>query len=480
MKKLKDYEGSYTLNHDPISESEIFKIVNKMRDNDYKLSHQGKTSGNYYFEKDQKHISFLKEVSKDFMFINPLHFNQSFGTIQIQTELISFMSNLFNGGDEAVGSTTSGGTESIFIGIYTLRQRGREMGITKPKILSSKTAHPALFKACDYLGIEKVLFDHDKETGIFDLKKMSKNIDENTLAVYLSGINYPHGIVDDVEWMNDFLLGKNTKTGEIDLNIKKKYEHVGIFVDSCLGGFFTSVSAHLKDNRFSKIDFRLEKVLMISCDPHKYAMSPKGCSVILFKNIKIKCHSIYVSATWPGGIYATPSFSGSSSSNGLVGAWASLKRLGMGGIIENYKKITNIVDKFKENLKEIPELKMIGNPMGCSIAFTFSNLMGKKYSIIILNEILKKLNKWNLGISNTPLAIRISITRNNCDNINDYLIKDIKEAIKEYKENYEKNHNKESDNMVFYGQVLNLPGNLSDKIIGYIFSYLLIKDDRKM
>ena len=474
MKKLKDYKGTYKLSDEPVLEEEISKTLNHMKTLDYKKSFEGKTSGNYYFEKDQKHISFLKEVSKDFMFINPLHFSESFGTVQLQTELISFMSNLFNGGTNATGTITSGGTESIFVGMYTLRECGRQMGITKPNIISSKTAHPAMTKACYYLGIETILLDHNFDTGILDLKKVAKKIDENTIAIYMSGINYPHGIVDDVQWMNNFLLGKNAKTGKIDISIKKKYEHVAIYVDSCLGGFITSISSHLNDGRFSPVDFRLEKVQMISCDPHKYAMSPKGCSVLLFKNIELKVTSVYKSADWPGGIYGTPGFGGSTPSNALVGAWASLKKLGMNGMVQNYKKITSIVDKFKKDIESIPELRMIGDPLGCSIAFTFSKKMGKKFNIIILNEILKKINKWGLGISNSPLAIRISVTRNNCDNINQFLIKDLKTAIEMYKNNYEEHHDEKSDNMVFYGEVLNLPGNLSDKIIGYLMGFLMV------
>lgn len=472
MKHIDGYDYSPYLNKEPASEEEIMTTANKMKIMDYKYSYEGKTSGNYYFDVDQKHISFLKDVSKDFMFINGLHFKNSMGSIQIKSELISFMIDLFNGDDEVVGSTTSGGTESIFVGVYGLREWGRANGITKPKILAVKTAHPAIDKACYYLDIELVKFSHCHKTGKGNFKEMVRKIDGNTIGVYMSGINYPHGIVDDVQWVNNYLLGKDPKTGEINEKTKKKYAHVGIFVDGCLGGFFTSVSAYLKDGRLPVVDFRLEKVFTITCDPHKYAMSPKGCSVVLFRNEDMKLYSMFSSPNWPGGAYATSGLPGSHPCAPIVGAWASLKRLGMDGIIKNYKRITGVVDKLKKDISEIPELQVIGDPVGCVIAFNFSPLMDKKYSIIILNEILTKTKQWGLGISSDPIAIRMTVTKHNCENIETSLGSDLKEAIIEYKKNYSTHHDPKSDSMVVYGTVVNMPGDLSKKIVKYFLLYL--------
>lgn len=460
------------LNQEPLSKEQIFDSIKQLKTLDYKSAEIGKTSGNFYFETDQEHIKFIKEISKDFMYINPLHLFESLGAVQIQSELINFMKNLFFGGKDCVGSTTAGGTESIFIGIYTLREKAKELGITKPKLIASQTAHAAVDKACGYLNIEHVIIPHCQRTGETNLKEMVRQIDDRTIGVYLSGINYPHGNVDDVQWMNNVLLGKDPKSGEINERARANYEHVGIFVDSCLGGFFTSVSAHLNDGRFPVIDFRLEKVWMMSCDPHKYAMSPKGCSVLLFKNAELKVCSIFKAPNWPGGIYATPGVLGSTTTAPIAGAWASLKRLGMAGIIENYKMITNSIDELSAKIRNLPELELIGSPRGCSVAFTFSKKMGKKYNIIILNDILKKMNQWQLSISNSPLAIRISITRNNHKNINECLVPDLKKALREYQDNYSEHHNEKNDSMVFYGSVLNMPTTITERIIAYLFVYM--------
>jgi sphinganine-1-phosphate aldolase len=239
-----------------------------------------------------------------------------------------------------------------------------------------------------------------------------------------------------------------------------------------LGGFFTSVSSHLKDGRFPVLDFRLEKVWMISCDPHKYAMSPKGCSVLLFKDKTLKIHSIYHEFNWPGGIYATPSMTGSNSSSAVIGAWASLRRLGMDGIIDNYHKIVKAIDKFKSELATIPELQIIGDPKGCSISFKFKKEFEKKFNIMKFKDLLSEFKKWHLSMCINPKAMRMSITRNNYDNMSKYLIDDIKSTLQIYKDNIDKYNAEKSDSMAFYGAMLKLPNSLSAKIIGNFYVYL--------
>lgn len=49
----------------------------------------------------------------------------------------------------------------------------------------------------------------------------------------------------------------------------------------------------------------------ISCDVHKYAMAPKGASVIMYRSKALRKYQYEVITTWPGGVYATPSMAGS-------------------------------------------------------------------------------------------------------------------------------------------------------------------------
>lgn len=44
----------------------------------------------------------------------------------------------------------------------------------------------------------------------------------------------------------------------------------------------------------TKVDFRVPGVTSISCDPHKYAYGPKGCSLAMFRRKSLREYQIYV------------------------------------------------------------------------------------------------------------------------------------------------------------------------------------------
>lgn len=78
-----------------------------------------------------------------------------------------------------------------------------------------------------------------------------------------------------------------------------------IAVDSCLGGYHSSISNKLKDDRFPISDFRLDKIAVVTCDQHKYGKAPKGVSCVMFKNEELRECSFSYHKYWSAGIYAT-------------------------------------------------------------------------------------------------------------------------------------------------------------------------------
>lgn len=55
--------------------------------------------------------------------------------------------------------------------------------------------------------------------------------------------------------------------------------------------------------------------------------------MILFKNKYLKKMSLFYSSSWNGGIYLTPTVTGSKSSDAQIGAWIAMMRLGLSGYI---------------------------------------------------------------------------------------------------------------------------------------------------
>ncbi|RYY82926.1 aminotransferase class V-fold PLP-dependent enzyme, partial [archaeon] len=114
-----------------------------------------------------------------------------------------------------------GGTESIILAIKTHRDYFRQKyDITQPEMLCGISAHAAVDKACDMLGIKLIKLPLDDKFRL-DVGAVYRHINSNTILVYASAPSYPQGAVDDIH-----TLGAICRDHD-----------VGLHVDCCLGGF---------------------------------------------------------------------------------------------------------------------------------------------------------------------------------------------------------------------------------------------------
>ncbi len=91
----------------------------------------------------------------------------------------------------------------------------------------------------------------------------------------------------------------------------------------CLGGFVAP---------FLEKDWKLPVgITSVSADPHKYGLSAKGVSVLLFNSEKYRKYQYFVTTFWPGGLYGTPGVAGSRSGVFIASAWISMMKLGRKG-----------------------------------------------------------------------------------------------------------------------------------------------------
>ena len=96
-----------------------------------------------------------KEAYLQFFSTNPLYTSVFKSLVQMEREIIEMTANLHHGAT-ATGSVTSGGTESILMGVKIARDRARDLHpeITAPEMIVPFSAHPAFTKACPVLRAE--------------------------------------------------------------------------------------------------------------------------------------------------------------------------------------------------------------------------------------------------------------------------------------------------------------------------------------
>ena len=129
----------------------------------------GLVSGTMYHG-GKEHYAFLNKVFSLFSYVNLLQRDLCPSGTKFESEIIAMIGNMLHGEavkdynpqDEVCGTVTSGGTESIFNGVYIHREWAREeKGITKPEMVVPATIHPAFQKAAQYLGIKMILVPVD-------------------------------------------------------------------------------------------------------------------------------------------------------------------------------------------------------------------------------------------------------------------------------------------------------------------------------
>ena len=370
------------------------------------------------------HEDLLAKTYRYFMHTNPLHSDCFLYTRKMEAEVIRMTGAIMNGsynketGEGIVGTTTSGGTESIIMALKAYRDQARheKPWIKQPEVVAPRTVHCAFEKGCHYLGIKLRHVEVDLNTFKVRMDLVKKAINSNTILLVGSAPCYGQGIIDPIEELSELAL----KNG------------LGLHVDCCLGGFVVPFAKKLGfDLGLKDFDFTLPGVTSMSVDTHKYGLAPKGSSVLLFRSRELRKYMYFVTTNWMGGVYATPIFSGSRSGALVATAWASLMHVGEKGYLEATRRIVTTVQKIKKGVQqEIPEIRVCGDPKAMVIAFE-TNTQVSKIDIYQVMDFLSHRG-WSLNPLQFPASIHLCVTLNTAtDEKANEFIQDMKDAVKE-------------------------------------------------
>jgi sphinganine-1-phosphate aldolase len=394
---------------------DILKELTSMSEEENAKWKNGRVSGTYYHA-GEEHRAFLNKIFSLYAHVNVLQVDLCPSMSKFESEIISMTARMLNGDavkannpdEEICGSVTFGGSESIMMAMKVYRDMGRaEKNITMPEIILPITAHPAFHKAGEYFGMKMVLAPVNESDYRVIPDEVKKLINKNTVAIVASAGNYPYGLIDPMDKLSDLAL-----------------EHgIGFHIDGCLGGFILPWVERL-GYRLPVFDFRLPGLTSMSADTHKFGYGPKGNSVVLYRNLKLRRYQFFQMAHWPGGIYASPSMTGSRSGGLTAATWATMVYLGESGYMKAAASIMKIADRIKEGVKSISELEIIGDP-----TFLISFRSGELDIFHVNDYMISKGWRFN-GLQNPP-AIHFCVTmpQTFVPGIADSLIEDLRAAV---------------------------------------------------
>jgi sphinganine-1-phosphate aldolase len=348
---------------------------------------EGKTWSLVYHINDEV-TQLLKEAYAMFFSENGLN-PMAFPSLKkFEAEVVSMTASLLGGDSETAGNMTSGGTESILMGVKTAREwaRSHRPAVTKPEMILPATAHPAFEKAAHYFGVTAVHIPVGPDFRA-DVSAAWAAITPNTILMVGSAPSYPQGVVDPIAEL-----------------AQAAREHGILFhVDACVGGFMLPFVRRL-GYPVPDFDFRVPGVTSISVDLHKYAYAAKGASVILYRDRALRRHQFFVYTDWSGGIYASPTMAGTRPAGAIAAAWAIMNHLGEEGYLEITDTVMQTVTRLKDGVNAIKGFKILGSP-----AMSILAIASDRLNVYEIGDELT-LRGWHLDRQQSPPSLHLTVT----------------------------------------------------------------------
>lgn len=284
--------------------------------------------------------------------------------IEYQERCISIISDLWhapkkeNGTVNTVGTATTGSSEAIMLAGLALKKRWQEKrraegkSTENPNILMASVAQVALEKFARYFDVEQRTIPVTEETlHLIDYREIEKNIDENTIGIFvILGSTFTGGF-EPVEKINHLLD---------DIHKRKGYD-ISIHVDGASGGF---VAPFVYPNL--KWDFQVPRVVSINTSGHKFGLTTAGLGWVIWKDIEYLPESLRFKLDYLGGVEETFGLNFSRPGFPVLHQYYNFLTLGR----EGYSRIFNsaiqnarLLSEFLEKSEWFEVLSLIHKPL---------------------------------------------------------------------------------------------------------------------
>jgi sphinganine-1-phosphate aldolase len=319
--------------------------------------------------------------------------------LRMENELVGVACGLLDAPASAVGTVTSGGTESILLAVQGARDARPDIG--SPRMVLPATAHAAFHKAAHYFGVEAVLVPVGADFRA-DAAAMAEAIDDRTVLVVASAPSYAHGVVDPVT----------------EIAAAAAAAGVRCHVDACIGGWVLPYAARL-GRPVTPWTFAVEGVTSISVDTHKYAYAPKGTSLLLHRDAALRRPQFFASAAWPGYTMLNQTTQSTRSGGPIAGTWAVVTAIGDEGYLRLAARVFEAVDRIVAVVEELPALRVVVRPESTLVALATDDSCDP---FTLTDEMVAR--GWyvqpQLSYAGQPASVHLSVSAATLDGVDDF------------------------------------------------------------
>lgn len=395
------------------SSAEVLRQLDAFKEHDPNYKDGRLWSLVYYL--DEEHSAFLKDSYHRFACENGLNPGAFKSLKKLETDVISATADILNGSEDVCGVVTSGGTESCLMAVKTYRDMARDQRRVKhPEMILPESAHVAWFKASEYFGVKiRLLPLLDDLTP--NLKKLKRMINRNTVMILGSAPEYPHGTIDPIAAMGEIAQKRS----------------IPLHVDACVGGFILPFM-EMNGEDIPLWDYRVPGVTSISADIHKYGYAAKGASTITYRNLDYLRYQMFVYQDWPGGVFASSALLGTRPGGAYAAAWGVLQYFGKQGYRALARDTLEAVNRLKAGVEEIPELEVMGHPVGPLFAY---KSISPELNIYAVGDQMDAMG-WQVNRNQFPSGLHAMVTAQHLKVVDPYLA-DLNKAVDIVKANPE-------------------------------------------
>lgn len=386
-----------------ISKQEIFAQLKQKQQQDFDWRTGRIFCSVYLAGKEIEEIA--KEAYSMFLTENPVDPTLFPSLRDMETEVVAMCSEVLQGGKNAVGTLTTGGTESILLAVKTAKNRAKALNPTQTEfeLIIPYSIHSAFFKACDYFEVTPIVIPLTPDFKA-DAKAAENAISKNTILIAASAPSYVFGVVDPIK-----------EIGVIALN-----NNLLFHIDACIGGVVLGFNRLAGLENVPEFDFSVPGVTSISMDLHKYGYTAKGCSVLMHKDKTYRKHQYYACSEWTGYTLVNPTILSTKTGGPIAAAWAVMNFLGKEGYCDISRKTMNTTHRFIEGINAIDGLQVVGNPEVS--LFSFTTTKGNPYDLFDeLNE-KRWFVQFQLSNEYCPANLHLTVSKIHETLVDEFLI----------------------------------------------------------
>ncbi len=274
------------------------------------------------------------------------------GSRKIEEEAVQMLSNLL-GLEKGYGHIVSGGTEANILAVRAFRNLA---DVEEPELILPRSAHFSFIKAGEMLGVKLVWAELNEDYTV-NVRDVEDKITDNTIGIVGIAGTTGLGVVDDIPALSDLA---------VDYGLP-------LHVDAAFGGFVIPFAKALGYD-IPDFDFRLKGVKSITIDPHKMGMVPIPAGGIIFREKKYIDAISILAPYLAGGKIWQATITGTRPGANALAVWAMIKHLGFEGYKEIVRKAMELSRWFAGELKKIPGVYLIREPVLNIVSFGAKNL----------------------------------------------------------------------------------------------------------